>query len=258
MYFRAYCAMIVLVSIGACMESRRVTLPPLAETVELVDKSSPSTPNKPARTPSPKATTKPTDFPTATAIAIATATATTESIITPIEMLSGPQIIMNSSFDSGTKNWERPYGKLAHTTREYYTPPSAARLSTTDETGFLDYQGSFGQCIDLSGFLEDWPVINDQKYMTLEAFLHPDAEISNITVNGIFSEDTRCGTGHVGYFEIPSLEGNLDWTNVSSTTAIPVSANSLHVFVNASGTSGQATVLIDDIRAYPSDPAHNP
>lgn len=258
MYNLLFCTLFVLVSIGACTASRGdKTLPP-SETVKGIDEPTPTPPQKLSLRSTLTATLKPTDSPTTTSTATVIATATTRADITPLESLSGPQIIKNSSFDVGTNSWDRPYGKLTHTTSEYYTPPGAVRLMTTDETSFLDYRGNFGQCIDLSAILEDWPVVNDQKVMVLEAFLRSNAEISSITLNGIFSEDTQCGTGQVGFFEIPSIGSNQDWTRVTSTTAIPASANSLHVFINASGTSNNGAIYIDDIRAYPPDLPPNP
>ena len=175
-------------------------------------------------------------------------------ISTPSPAPVGPQILANSGFDTGVKDWDRPYGTLSHTKSRYHTGPGAARLTTSDSSGFMDYLGNMGQCVDLSDYLDEWPLIDGDRYMTLEAYLLPGEDLSRVTLNGIFIDDKNCGTGHVGSFDIPALAGSDDWILLSGMTTVPETAQSFHVFISASGRTDQASVLIDDIRAYASDP----
>ena len=120
--------------------------------IEACGGSAPETPPRPSRiTPTFAATAEATDSREATGMEGPTPA--------PLPTLTGPQVVLNGGFDSGIRNWKRPYGVLRHVTSEYHTGPGAARLTTGDETGFLEYRGNFGQCVDLSSFLEDWPVV---------------------------------------------------------------------------------------------------
>ena len=177
--------------------------------------------------------------------------------LTPSPILIGPQIVLNSSFDDGVKGWEQPYGDLQHTTADFHTRSGAARLVTNSATGFLDYRASAGQCIDMTSYMAEWPKFGSQLYMTLEVYLKTDEEITNVTLNGIFLDDTECGTGQVGYFDIPALGGSEPWTRVVGIREIPVETRSFHVFINASGKTDSATILIDDLRAYAAEPPQN-
>jgi hypothetical protein len=181
-------------------------------------------------------------------------TATAKPADTPVPVATARQVVQNGSFDSDTGHWDRPYGTLRRTTSEYNTEPGAAQLITSDSSDHLDYRGTFGQCINLRSTLGDWPESGDQKQMTLEAYLKTDASIADVSLNGIFLESTRCDKAQVGYINPPSVAGNQDWTRVSATAAIPDTANSMHVFVWATGVNDSATVYVDDIRAYSSDP----
>jgi hypothetical protein len=198
----------------------------------------------PASAPSPTATN--TAAPTVTTEPTATEKATRE----PPPPVSGPQVVQNGSFDAGTAGWEHPYGALRHTTYEYYTEPGAARLVTTDASGLGEYRASMGQCIDLSGQLEDWPMSDEGRQLSLEAFINTDAEISEVTLNGIFSNDLHCGVGHVGSLIAPAVSVASDWTRVAIAGLIPDTAKSLHVFVWVISTSESATAYVDDVRAY--------
>lgn len=189
-----------------------------------------------------------------TGTALPTATNPASPTLTPAPTLSGPQVVLNSGFDEGVLHWDQPYGVLKHTTSDFHTGPGAARLITNSETGFLDYRGNAGQCIDLSSFLTEWPDFGGQLYMTLVAYLRTDEEITNVSLNGIFLDDPHCGTGQVGFFVIPSLAGDRPWTQVAGTSSIPTEARSLHVFINANGATAAATVFIDDLRAYSAEP----
>ena len=165
----------------------------------------------------------------------------------------GPLVVLNGGFDSGIGGWDIPYGILNQITSDYHTGPGAARLQTSDFSGLIDYRGNVGQCIDLSDFLDDWPVIEGLKYMTLEAYLRTGPDITNVSLNGIFLDDNRCGTGQAGFFDFPPIDNSQEWVKVSGTTIKPETARSLHVFINASGATDTASVLIDDIRAYATD-----
>jgi hypothetical protein len=177
--------------------------------------------------------------------------------LTPSPTPIGPQILANSGFDSGVGSWDRPYGALTHTKADFHNGPGAGRLTTSDSSGFMDYLGNIGQCIDLTDYVEQWPAIDGAKHMRLEAYLLPGEEISRVTLNGIFIDDKSCGTGHVGSFDIPAVEEADDWILLSGETILPESAQSLHVFISASGATDQASVLIDDVRAYSIDPYRN-
>ncbi len=175
----------------------------------------------------------------------------------PSPTLVEPQLVLNSSFDDGVQHWEQPYGVLKYTASDYHTGPGAARLITNSSTGFLDYRGSVGQCITLQSFLTDWPEFEGQMYMILEAYLRPDQDITNVSLNGIFLDDPQCGTGQVGFFVIPPLAGNQTWTRVTGTSLLPPEAQSLHLFVNANGVTESASVYIDDVHAYSAEPPTN-
>lgn len=186
-----------------------------------------------------------------------TATNQASRTLTPSPTLIGPQVVLNGGFDDGLQHWEQPYGVLKHTTSEYHTGPGAARLITNSSTGFLDYQGNVGQCIELPNFLLERPEVEGQLFMTLEAYLRTDAEITSVSLNGIFLTETQCRTGQVGFFELPTLVGTQPWTRVAGTTLIPAEAVSFHVFINAYGNSASASVFIDDLRAYSAEPPTN-
>ena len=164
------------------------------------------------------------------------------------------QILTNSSFDTGVGGWDRPYGTLSHTKASFHTGPGAARLTTCDSSGFIEYRGNIGQCIDLTDYLGQWPVIDGDMHMVLGAYLLPGEDLYRATLNGIFIDDNHCGTGHVGSFDIPALEGGDDWVLLIGDAPIPDTAQSIHVFISASGATDTAEVLIDDVRAYASAP----
>ena len=174
--------------------------------------------------------------------------------MTPSPIPIGPQILANSGFDNGVGDWDRPYGSLSHTKTNFHTGPGAGRLTTSDFSGFMEYRGNIGQCIDLTDYLDQWPVINGDMHMVLEAYLRPGEDIYRVTLNGIFIDDTRCGTGHMSSFDIPALEGSDDWFLLSGDAVIPDTARSIHVFISANGATDTAEVLIDDVRAYAWDP----
>jgi hypothetical protein len=174
--------------------------------------------------------------------------------LTPSPAPIGAQILTNGGFESGVGGWDRSYGSLSHTRSDYHTGPGAGRLTASDPSGFSEYRGNIGQCIDLTEYLDQWPMIDGDMYMTLEAYLRPGEDIYRTTLNGIFIDDTRCGTGHVGSFDIPALEGAYDWILLVGDAVIPDSARSIHVFISTSGANDTAEVLIDDVRAYPGDP----
>ncbi|MDY7039851.1 MAG: hypothetical protein SVX38_03205 [Chloroflexota bacterium] len=127
-------------------------------------------------------------------------------------------------------------------------------MIASDSSDHLDYRGTFGQCINLRSELSDLPESGAQKHLTLEAYLKTDASIADVSLNGIFLESTSCSREHVGYINPPAVSEDQDWTKVSATAAIPDAANSLHVFVWATGSNESATVYVDDIRVYLYDP----
>ena len=71
------------------------------------------------------------------------------------------QIVQNGGFDSDTNHWDRPYGRLEHATSEHNTGPGAAQLVTDGSPDLHDHLGTFGQCIDLSSELDNWPEVDD-------------------------------------------------------------------------------------------------
>jgi hypothetical protein len=158
--------------------------------------------------------------------------------------------IFYEPFDGNTGNWEQPYGILRHTNREYYSAPGAGLLITDDFTGSIDYRGSFGTCINLGDALEDWPLTDGEKMMTIEAYIKTGEQIGKATLNGIFLNDPFCGTGQVGFFEAVTISGNMDWSRLLSTIPIPPGANSLHLFFSASSLSQTASLYVDDVRVY--------
>ena len=184
-----------------------------------------------------------TPHPTGTMVTI-----TVTPTITPNE----PALVKNGSFDKNIAQWEIPYGTLRHTESEYHSEPGAAYLTTSDATNKPNYRGTIGQCINLSGQLDHWPDADGQKHLAIEAYLQTDANITSATLNGILSDDSRCGTGHVGRLATPDLSGGQDWIRVLATIYIPDAAKSIHIFVWATGKSDSAAVYIDDIRIYPA------
>lgn len=186
-----------------------------------------------------------TDIPKPTYTKI---TITVTPTIAPIESA----LVKNGSFDKNTALWEIPYGTLRYTESEYHTEPGAAYLTTSDATNKPDYRGSIGQCINLSAQLDHWPDEGGQKHLAIEAYLQTDTNITSATLNGILSDDSRCGTGHVGRLTTPDLSGGQDWIRVLATINIPDAARSIHLFVWAIGKSDSAAVYVDDVRIYPA------
>ena len=254
---RVCLAFVVMASLVACGGGRTAHTPGPTVTAEPTQTPAPAATVEPADTPAPTATAEPTDTlaPTATAEPTGTPapTATAEPTPTPAPTPVS-QVVRNGSFDSDTGHWDLPYGTLRRTTSEYRTGPGAAQLITSDSDSLGDYRGTFGQCIGLGGELGDWPEVDGQKYLTLEAHLKTEASITSVTLHGIFLEDARCRITHVGQLPLQEVAGNQDWTRVSASLAIPDTAKSLHVFVWATGLNNSAAVYVDDIWAYPSSP----
>ncbi len=207
-----------------------------------------------SHTPNPPLSLIPTGLTVSTSLPNVTHTAAPSPTLSPSPTLIGPQLVLNSGFDTGLLGWEQSYGDLRHTATEYHTGPGAARLVTTTATGFLDFQGNAGQCIELNNVMQNWPDFEGQFFMTLEAYFRTDPEITKVSLNGIFLTEPGCRTGQVGYFDLPTLDGNQPWTRLAGTILIPAEAVSFHVFVTAYGTIENAAVYIDDIRAYSSPP----
>jgi len=254
---RVCLAFLLMTSLVACGGERVADTPASMVSAEPTETPVPTATMKPTDTPAPTATVGPTDTlaPTTTArpTDIPVPTATAEPTPTPAPTPIA-QVVKNGGFESDTGHWDRPYGTLRRSTSEYNTGPGAAQLITSDPDGLGDYRGTFGQCIDLRGELGDWPELDGQKHLTLEAHLKTDASITSVTLHGIFLEDARCRITHVGQLPLQEVSGNQDWTKVSASALIPDTANSLHVFVWATGLNNSAAVYVDDIWAYPSSP----
>lgn len=167
----------------------------------------------------------------------------------------GEGIVQNGGFDSDTSDWEKPYGRLVHTTSEYNSAPGAAELVTSHASDSLEHLGTFGQCIDLGAQLDGWPKADGRKHALVEAYLKTDANIVSASLNAVFLSGSRCTGEHVGQLYPGSVVGDQDWTRVSETIALPDTAKSLHVFVWATGIDDSGTVYVDDIQACPSEPA---
>lgn len=208
----------------------------------------------PSHTPNPLLSPIPTGLILSTSSPDGTHSAAPSLTLSPSPTLIGPQLVLNSGFDNDLRGWEQSYGDLIHTGTEYHTGPGAARLVTTTATGFLDYQGNAGQCIELNNLMQNWPDFEGHFFMTLEGYLRTDPEITKVSLSGIFLTEPGCRTGQAGYFDQLTLDGNQPWTRLSGTILIPAEAVSFHVFINAYGTIENAAVYLDDIRAYSSPP----
>ncbi|MGD8969522.1 MAG: choice-of-anchor Q domain-containing protein, partial [Anaerolineae bacterium] len=167
----------------------------------------------------------------------------------------GGGIVQNGGFDSDVSDWEKPYGRLLHTTSEYNSAPGAAQLVTSHSSDSLEQLGTFGQCIDLGAQLEGWPEVDGREQALVEVYLKTDANIVSASLNVIFLSGGRCTGEHVGQLYPGPVAGGQDWTRVSGTMAVPDTAKSLHVFVWATGVDDSGTVYVDDIQACPSEPA---
>jgi len=184
-------------------------------------------------------------------IVTAKPTLTPESMVVPTDDPNRLQFVENGGFDTNTNSWKRAYGSFSHTTSEYHTAPGSARLGTTDNPTGSGHFGTIGQCIDLKSQLDNWPEVTDHKHLAIEAYMQTNESIDRVTLNGIFSDDPRCGPGHVGNLGTPAIMANQTWTRIFSTAEIPETTQSIHVFVWATGMDASGIVYIDDIQIYP-------
>lgn len=247
------CLICVIVLLVACRKGGSSNTPVPATTTHPTRTPIPTLTAEPTTPPAPTATLAPTEKPT-----LKPAQPTDTPVPTTTQESSAPgwQVVQNGGFDSNTDPWDQRLGKLEHTTSEFNTGPGAASVTTNHSGANGDYTAVFGQCIDLSSVLGDWPGVDGQKHFTLEAYLKTGENGYSVSISGLFFEDTRCGnppSGVDGVFP-PSVRENQDWTRVSETVVIPDSARSIDVFFNVIGLSTSGIAYVDDVRAYPSDP----
>ena len=86
--------------------------------------------------------------------------------------------------------------------------------------------------------------------LELHAALKSGPKITEITIDGIFSDDFRCGPDHVGNLEGIRLENIPEWIEVKRTAVVPEGARSLHIFFTASGLDDTARLYIDQVDLF--------
>ena len=146
-----------------------------------------------------------------------------------------------------------PYGKLVHSSDYFYSLPGGAIAITNNTGGSLGYQSSFGQCIELRGFLEIARAEFSEINLVIELAVKVDENITEAISNGIFVNDNRCGTGHVGNFKRVNLENIQDYAIIKSLSPVPDAVKSLHIFITAIGADETARLFIDEVRIYSSE-----
>ena len=159
-------------------------------------------------------------------------------------------LVLNGHFSEDVTEWEVPYGALIHSSEVFYSPPGGAIAITNDTGGSLGYKSSFGQCIDLRRFLEIARAEVSEINLVIELAVKTDPNITEAILNGIFVNDNRCGTGHVGNFERVNLESFQDYAIIKSSSPVPDEAKSLHIFITAIGADETARLFIDEVRLY--------
>jgi len=162
-------------------------------------------------------------------------------------------LVLNGHFSEDVSGWEVPYGRLIHSSEYFYSPPGGAVAITNDTGGSLGYRSSFGQCIDLRRFLEIARAEVSEINLVIEVAVKTDPNITEAILNGIFVNDNRCGTGHVGNFERVNLESFQDYAIIKSSSPVPDEAKSLHIFITALGADETARLFIDEVRLYSSE-----
>lgn len=175
--------------------------------------------------------------------------------VTP-EARDGP-LLLNGDFSDGVSDWDVPYGRLVHSSEHFYSPPGGGILITNDTSGSLGFRANFGQCIDLRKFMEQATEITGDIKLVVEAAVKTDSKITEATLTGIFVDDNRCGTGHVGSFEPENLTGNQEYMIISSSAPVPDDAKSLHIFISALGADKTARLFIDEVRLYSPELDHS-
>lgn len=156
-------------------------------------------------------------------------------------------LIENGDFIADVSAWDVPYGKLEHSFESYFSAPGGGIAITNDTSGSVGFRTSFGQCVDLRKLLEASENQSSTLLLELSAVLRTGSKITEITLDGIFLKDTRCGTGHVGSFDRILLESIPDWTEIKTAAIVPETAKSLHVFFSAVGIDESARFYIDDV-----------
>ena len=255
-------AVMIVAGLVACTVATPATTP-----VRSTD--TPSVPTRSSAQPPLAGSAKPVPSPSIPPVATSSPAASPPQEVTPADQpattatvppgrLSAWQIVSNGGFDSGVNPWKAPYGRLKTTTYVFHAGTGAAQLTTSDVDAYGDHRGTFGQCVDASGRIGDWPQVDGRKYITFEAFLKTGAGITGANLVAIFFENTKCSGEQLNPTGTAAVGENLDWTRVSATTAMPDQAHSIHVYVWATGRTSTATVYVDDIQAWAADPRAAP
>jgi hypothetical protein len=119
---------------------------------------------------------------------------------------------------------------------------------TSGNSGSGEHIATIGQCIDL----EEHPALAPGEALIVQASVKMDAGLATLSLNTLFSDDTRCGSDHVGELGSTSLTEAVSWAVMQMTVEIPQQARSLHLFLWASGEGAADRIWLDDIYGYPS------
>lgn len=163
------------------------------------------------------------------------------------------QVVVNGDFETDVSGWSVVTGAFSRTTTVVHTGNGSGQLDLADAGEGGLYAGDIYQCIDLSGDLADWPVSGAEKYITFSGMVKTDAGDGSDAFFWIqFWANADCSSYVSGQFS--SGTANQDWTEERHTMEIPISAQSIRVWVMAEGTATSGPVYVDELRAFSSTP----
>ena len=261
MVLRLSAIVVIVAGLVACTVTTPATTPVRSTNTPVAPTPSPAGPALAGSAPPAPSPSVPPAATRSTATSPPQATPTGRPAATPTELpgrLSAWQIVPNGDFDSGINPWRASYGRLKTTTGMVHSGTGAAQLTTGDADPGGGYRGTFGQCLDASSRIGEWPQVNGQKHVTFEAFVKTGADITGASLVAIFFENAKCSGEQLSPAGTTAVGENQDWTRVSVTTAMPERVQSIHVYVWATGRTSTAIVHVDDIQAWAADPSVAP
>jgi hypothetical protein len=171
--------------------------------------------------------------------------------IFPTPTLAPGQIDLRGGFEGGLGPWEERIGSRVIARTVYHSGTGALQVIADEVNSRGDYTAISGQCVDLSGLLADWPLVNGERHITVEGYFKTDAKVASLSFGLTFHESTQCAGGAPLAPSSQSIEGGMDWTQVVVYGSIPENAKSVDIFMVLVGMDSSATMYVDDILAYP-------
>lgn len=157
-------------------------------------------------------------------------------------------VVYNGGMESNISGWVAMYGTVAHTTTTTHNGSAGAAQATA--TSYAGGLSSVYQCMDISSELPTWPESGGVKYLTANGYVKSDG-VLGVNLQAMFYSGTGCDTNDPTGLTASAVSSSVDWTLLSLTSAIPITANSVLFFSGASGVPN-ATYYMDDMAAFSS------